>query len=483
MKKQITKVLVAAGCIAFLTSFLCISTNAAQDIPVKIAPYYTEIDYMSVYNPAVEYPLITYKDITYFPMTYGLCTRLGLAVGFDADAGLYITKHDTMLYQDSAEGLFGPPASNSYDAVYTAVIPEYPVILNGIRIDNSKEEYPLLNFRNITYFPMTWRFAVEELGFRTEWSQQSGFRLYRNYNRPAAYFGASDKDGVNITVCTPIQEVVGKTESGAEIYQTKYMYERYRFLFEYEYAKRLGTSYTVEDGDWRKSEMPQKCEEIFFEDKKLRYMSTGLLDLTDTDAVSVSSFKYVFGNITFIVSTVNFGTAPAPYTTHNEYIFVKDNAGIRQLDGWDVKNNFSGIIPDGHGGYYLCSDSYSPTGASRWKNEYASVYRYTSDGAFREVTIPDVNSISAIGVYGTKLYIKAMYYGLDKSAVVNNGMPISAVNSGFYEYDTRTGSAVKLYAYIPGETFMSSDGKVYCLTSYGMKTRIINLKNGKITEL
>ena len=41
-----------------------------------------------------------------------------------------------------------------------------------VYIDNEKEEYPLINFRNITYFPMTWRFAYEELNFDIEWSEK-----------------------------------------------------------------------------------------------------------------------------------------------------------------------------------------------------------------------------------------------------------------------------------------------------------------------
>ena len=61
-----------------------------NEVRVKIAPFYTEIENVSVDNRYVEYPLITYKDITYFPMTYNLCAFLGLRSGFDAEKGLYI---------------------------------------------------------------------------------------------------------------------------------------------------------------------------------------------------------------------------------------------------------------------------------------------------------------------------------------------------------------------------------------------------------
>lgn len=50
-----------------------------------------------------------------------------------------------------------PPMQPSHDyqiAVNTVVKSEF--------LDNSAEPYPLLNFRGVTYFPLTWRFAVEE---------------------------------------------------------------------------------------------------------------------------------------------------------------------------------------------------------------------------------------------------------------------------------------------------------------------------------
>ena len=196
-------------------------------------------------------------------------------------------------------------------------------------------------------------------------------------------------------------------------------------------------------------------------------------------AVTVSEFD----GITFIHTTVNFGQAPAPYTTHSEYIFVKKNGKVTQLTGWDGKNNFTKILPDGMGGYFLCSDRYSPINSSGWGNDFASVYHYNSKGEFLELEIKDTNSITGIGVYGGKLYVKAMYYGAEKSAVINMSAPISTVNSGYYEYSIRTGEYKKIYPYVGGELFFSPAGEPFCLSSYGMNPKLINLKTGIITPL
>ncbi len=48
---------------------------------------------------------------------------------------------------------------------YEATIAEFPIYVNDKNINNFMEEYPLLLFRDVTYFPLTWRFAVEEFGW------------------------------------------------------------------------------------------------------------------------------------------------------------------------------------------------------------------------------------------------------------------------------------------------------------------------------
>ena len=166
MKKLISLLIV----LTFLVSSFPVSAQNDK-IKVKIAPFYTEIQGMSVDNRYVEYPLITYKDITYFPMTYDLCARLGLVSGFDSEKGLFITREYINYYNENPN-FFGGDALNYYNKLYDAVIPTYPIYLNGIYIDNQKEEFPLINFRGITYFPMTWRFAYEELNFDIEWSEE-----------------------------------------------------------------------------------------------------------------------------------------------------------------------------------------------------------------------------------------------------------------------------------------------------------------------
>lgn len=56
----------------------------------------------------------------------------------------------------------------------TAKLADDKITVNGTVIDNSKEEYPLLVFRDVTYFPLTWRFAVNELDWNYNFDQKNG---------------------------------------------------------------------------------------------------------------------------------------------------------------------------------------------------------------------------------------------------------------------------------------------------------------------
>lgn len=50
-------------------------------------------------------------------------------------------------------------------------------MVNGEVIDNSKEKYPLLLFRDVTYFPLTWRFAVDEFGWNYTFDMEQGLQI------------------------------------------------------------------------------------------------------------------------------------------------------------------------------------------------------------------------------------------------------------------------------------------------------------------
>lgn len=134
-----------------------------------------DIVYDNAYN---RYPLIVYKGVTYFPMTYYDCRFLGLETAWeDIDRGLFV----------STTGISG--SYNAFKQVsrnsqcYKVSYASFPITVNGTSIDNAAEEYPLLNFRDVTYFPMTWRFCVDEFKWQYNFDSINGLVINSNNSK------------------------------------------------------------------------------------------------------------------------------------------------------------------------------------------------------------------------------------------------------------------------------------------------------------
>lgn len=147
-----------------------------------------------------QYPVIAHKGVTYFPMTYDYLSSMGLSLNFDSEDGLKIDKNSGIA--DLKQSFLG--ANNITGSKHMAHIAPFKVEVNGEVIDNYNEEYPILLFRDITYFPMTWRFAVEEFGWSTTWSDDIGFVINVAATRQA--INTNNVENSNTSVVTQSTE-------------------------------------------------------------------------------------------------------------------------------------------------------------------------------------------------------------------------------------------------------------------------------------
>lgn len=115
------------------------------------------------------YPVISYNDITYFPMTWHYCRMLGVTTDWNDETGLRVEKANA-----TAEPIEYEKADNTNEHSLYAVLPKYDIFVNGKKIENDSEEYPLLNFRNVTYFPLTWDFIINEFGWNYAFDSENG---------------------------------------------------------------------------------------------------------------------------------------------------------------------------------------------------------------------------------------------------------------------------------------------------------------------
>jgi len=138
------------------------TVSAATPADVIVPEFNVVVNGRYVENDYRQYPFILYKDITYFPMTYHDCAYLGVQNDWTPEEGNIITTSDHSLgeYDDRIT------PKNNRNADGRAYIAEGAITVNGISVDNANEEYPILNYRDVLYFPLTW-----------DWCQAFGWNI------------------------------------------------------------------------------------------------------------------------------------------------------------------------------------------------------------------------------------------------------------------------------------------------------------------
>lgn len=167
MKKYIALIILA---------FLLLSATTfaeSEDITVVIPEFDVRVNNELIDTKHSQYPVITYNDITYFPMTFDYLNGIGLNLSFSSEEGLKISVKDVNgTLKQSFLGV-----NNVLGSLKTAQFAIFPIEVNGKVIDNDNEEYPIILYKDITYFPMTWRFVVDEFGWKTTWSDKTGLTI------------------------------------------------------------------------------------------------------------------------------------------------------------------------------------------------------------------------------------------------------------------------------------------------------------------
>ncbi len=159
--------------ISLAATMLLAAPALALEAAVPDFDVYIGTDKLSFKN--ADYPLLTYKDVTYFPMTYDYIRWLGLTSSW-IDGEFSIAYYNCSQY-------YAPVGSAVWQVnpkTVTGELAAYDIYVNGKKIDNSAEEYPLFNYGGITYFPLTWRFATEEFGLDISWN--GSLHIDKNYN-------------------------------------------------------------------------------------------------------------------------------------------------------------------------------------------------------------------------------------------------------------------------------------------------------------
>ena len=164
MKKMLVVLMIIVMTIsAFSVSAKEVATLPAFDV------YFNGNKVESEYR---EYPLLVYKDITYFPMTYFDSRHLGLVTEWDGETNTFVISKKNI-----NSVLTAYKSENKNQQNNDVSICSFNIIVNGRTIDNKTEPYPILTFRDVTYFPLTWRFAVDEFGWEYSFDGENGLSI------------------------------------------------------------------------------------------------------------------------------------------------------------------------------------------------------------------------------------------------------------------------------------------------------------------
>lgn len=162
--------------IALLLSSSCPSFGGSKSVFVTIPSFEIKLNGIQMEDVQhVQYPPLLYNGITYIPMTYYQAKMLNLDTDWTNEKGLVIKKGNPTEGKIFA---FETKKKDKNKKKYSTSIFCGKVSVNDKRIDNAKEPYPLLSFRDVTYFPLTWRFAHDEFGWEYEFNSKEGLSIY-----------------------------------------------------------------------------------------------------------------------------------------------------------------------------------------------------------------------------------------------------------------------------------------------------------------
>lgn len=471
--------------IGFLSLILilvfCFNAYALENVNVQIPTFEITINDEVFDNQNALYPFIMYNDVTYAPLTYNLCRRLGVITGWDNARGLYLARYTEDYFQ------YKPDLGGRYKkgATYTASIPSFPVVLNGVNINSKSTNnlYPVLVFKNVTYLPLTWDYVYYEFGWDISWDNIRGLKINsQNSYTSGTYLYLSEMNDKFVMLQNNkdlYTEV--KNEDGSITYVNTGKDEIK------EYKLDLDTNTLTYEGlkgkpTYFNENHSEKVEDGIFsiEDNSLLFNGQIVEDLSNIEMKNPSLYadKWTIGETKFYqVCVFTTDEIPAPYTPFKQFVYQETDGNIARVNNWDTNNYLDSVYKIGEN-YYLCSNGRHIVG--RWSNSLSTVLKISTDGKTTVINdkYKDYLSMKAIGVKDNKLVLKATWFG--EPSMIDSKEKISAINDGYFYLDEND-SLTKIYPYIEGNTFLAPNGHLYLISS--SRILIIDMTTGERIKL
>ena len=443
----------------------CLSFNvSAKDVTVTVTipDYQIIIDDASVYYADSLYPFLNYKGVTYLPMTYQYARAMNLTTDWLEGSAFMVA------FQPSDVKL-PKYQTTSNKKNNTAVVPTgYNIYVNAQKIDNSKAEYPLLNFRGVTYFPLTWEYAVESFGWQLSFENKV---LKINTERNTAYRWTLEEKKSDSAVLSLYYEKAIPSGNGNVSYDyiTEYYNLDYKTgdmsklrdytLSEENYAKNKELEVTVDNGYVYYDGI--KLEGIYVKEASKDYKKPDDVEKTEyTVTASTSSAYAPLDVINVSVYVYNEGKGPT-WGNFQNYTFVKTNGKCIPFGTNKRVEN----VYELNGNIYFNTHDYVQTIHSHTLQN-RKMWKLSAEGSLTEITYPEYNSIKIIGKANNKLYLKCLWS--PENPMEESPYSVSLINDGYHTFD---GNGIKLISpYIYSDfDVVSNNGTIFAFDNISDK--------------
>lgn len=456
MKKLI--VLLLTVCIILTSMSVSVFANE-KSVTVVIPDYQIIIDDSLVYYADSVYPFLNYKGITYLPMTYEYARAMNLATGYLEGSSFMVAYNPC----DDKLPVYETTANHKNN---TAVIPEeYNIYVNGKKADNSSSEYPLLNFRDVTYFPMTWEYAVDNFGWNLSFDNNI-FKIYTE-NNTVARWSLIEKNKENAVLSYYYSKDIPLSDGTIEHdYITEYHSLDYKTG-----AVKLLEDYVPEDEYYpvnTKLEVTVKDGDVYYKEQNLGKH----IDMAESDYEKPAD-----------VVTANFSVNAYVTEVHNPLKVVEldirtetwktdgSGSGRRMTYTYlllDDKLIYVGDFVTVENAYALGEDIFFNTSqyaqtTFRHYLQNLTMWRLSKDGELTKVSYADYNSMKIIGKANNVLYLKCMWS--PENHMDYAPYSVSLVNDGYYTFDGRGIKFVSPYIYSDFD-IVSENGDIIAVNNH-----------------
>lgn len=445
-----------------------------SSFPMQLPSFPVQVNGLKIDSERSSYPVLTYNHMVYLPVK-PFADTLGLEVAWDAARGLKINR------RERPSGIRPTVESKDKTSVnrrYEAVLPGFPIEVNGKSINNAGEPYPLLLVDNVSYLPMTWRYAHNDFGWRTDWSAQEGFQLTTEQQKVLHRIIAEDTEALYVEAESNRMLKVNKDLKGDPSLLDDKAKAGVNQLAEKrkpgvpfagdpkQTAVRLGDSVYYDNIELMSLKPILEKAAAFYE-SQTEYVNKGL-------DVQSKIMKLDDRTILAVISVSSFLHIPPPYTpyTHEAFI-VRDGKALPVPDLTQVPTR---VVRNPDGSFWIASEA-ADRMTSRTPNVYGQLALLDASGQLRGMnTKLGEKDIDLLASTNDGLTVKA--YSDRFKAYHDSFIPLDAEERETYYHLDLQGKETRLFLYKgAGRGYVDSKGHIYVVDR--QVNRISDLTSGQ----